>query len=67
MKNPKTPEQLEREIGYYVTQLSRTRSPDRIRRAHVAIRVRERQLQRARALAVRHPASLEVRVYEDKG
>jgi hypothetical protein len=40
----KTPEQLRREIAYFAAQLQRTTSPDRIRRAHVAIRVRERQL-----------------------
>lgn len=45
---PKTPEQLQHEIAYYARQLTRTTSADRIQRALVAIRVRERQLLEAR-------------------
>jgi len=41
----KTPEQLRREIAYYAGILKQTTSPDRLRRAHVAIRTRERALQ----------------------
>lgn len=41
----KTAEALRREIAYFSGQLLRTTSRDRIRRAHVAIRKREAQLQ----------------------
>lgn len=47
MSDPKTPEQLRREIAYFAGLLTRTTSPDRITRAHVAIRKRERQLEDA--------------------
>lgn len=47
IKNPKTAEQLRSEIGYYSQRLQQTRSPDRIRRAHVAIRRREKLLTQA--------------------
>lgn len=44
----KTPEQLVRELAYFAEQLQRTTSADRIRRAHAAIRKRERLLVAAR-------------------
>jgi hypothetical protein len=44
----KTPEQLVREIAYFAAALQRTTSADRIRRAHVSIRKRERLLVEAR-------------------
>lgn len=53
MKDPKTPDQLQREIDYYNEQIQRTTSRDRIRRATNAIRVRQRELdlaQRVRQL-----------------
>jgi hypothetical protein len=54
-KNPKTPEQLKREIAYFSGVIHRLTSRDRIRRAHVAIKVRERQL--AVALRVQYGRS----------
>lgn len=47
-RDPKTPEQLEREIAYYQQQLTRTMSPDRQRRCRTAIVKRERLLEHAR-------------------
>lgn len=44
MKDQKTPEQLRKEITYYAGQIKRTKSVDRIQRAHQAIAKRERQL-----------------------
>lgn len=44
MRDPKTPEQLKREIAYFAGLIKRTTSSDRIRRAHVAIRLREQEL-----------------------
>lgn len=46
--DPKTIEQIEREIAYYAQQIRATTSADRIQRAHKAIQVRERQLTDAR-------------------
>jgi hypothetical protein len=51
MRDPKTPEQLKREIAFFASVIQRTTSPDRIERAHIAIRRREREL--AIALRVR--------------
>lgn len=48
----KTPAQLLREIEYYAAVLKRTTSADRIERAHIAIRIRERQLTEARRAAI---------------
>jgi hypothetical protein len=47
MRSAKTADQLKREIAYYADQLQRTRSTDRIERAHKAIRIREQQLTEA--------------------
>jgi len=47
VRNQKTPAQLKREIAYFAGQIVRTTSRDRIRRCHVAIRVREKQLELA--------------------
>jgi hypothetical protein len=47
MTTQKTLDQLKREIAYYAGLIQRTTSRDRIRRAHIAIRVRERQLKAA--------------------
>lgn len=47
----KTAAQLTAEIAYYAAQLQRTTSADRIQRALVAIRIRERLLLEARRLA----------------
>lgn len=47
MRDPKTPDQLRREIAYYAAILQRTTSADRIQRAHIAIRKRERLLEAA--------------------
>lgn len=44
MKDVKTADQLRREITYFVSQAKRTTSKDRIRRARVAVRVREKLL-----------------------
>jgi hypothetical protein len=43
----KTPSQLRREIAYYAQILTRTKSQDRLNRAHTAIRLREAALARA--------------------
>lgn len=44
----KTVRELETEIAYYRQEAARTTSPDRIRRAHVAISTREKALPAAR-------------------
>jgi hypothetical protein len=44
MADIKTAAQLKREIAYFVQRLRETRSVDRRRRCHVAIRKRERLL-----------------------
>jgi hypothetical protein len=51
MKDPKTPTQLRQEIQYFIEQIARLTSRDRIRRCRVAIRRRKRQL--VEALRVR--------------
>jgi len=45
MRDQKTIAQLKREIAYYSGILQRTTSRDRIRRAHIAIRLREDAIQ----------------------
>jgi hypothetical protein len=47
-RDPKTPEQITREIAYYQQQLKRTRSADRQQRCRSAIAKRERLLEQAR-------------------
>jgi len=48
MRDPKTPEQLERELRYYRRELERTKSPDRIARITRAISKRTDQLEVAK-------------------
>lgn len=50
-RDPKTIEQLEREIAYFRWELERRRSGDRRVRAERAIALRERQLAAARRAA----------------
>lgn len=51
-RNAKTADQLTAEIAYFHTQLARTTSPDRQRRARAAIGKRERLLVTAMAVRV---------------
>jgi len=44
MTDVKTAEQLRSEIAYFAARIQQTTSKDRIRRAHVAIRKREKLL-----------------------
>jgi hypothetical protein len=57
--DPKSPEQLLREIAYYTALLPRlATSADRLRRCHVAIRTREHQLIEARRIQAQRPPSI---------
>lgn len=46
-RDPKTPEQLEREIAYFTREIQTRASADRVRRAERAIEIRQRELSSA--------------------